>query len=195
METKTRIISQIANLRLGTKEYQKPAHLPVCVPVLDFAENKLKNAENFVEPVRYDDTFIYSDTLLSVCGIPIPKKGFSFRPQQRFRIKNYQIFENRIKNQESIDWIRNRLNCKKLYWRKTGRPIFEFKNYLVSYIHSIDPNFQANDIDEVLYDGRVSDSAAALIYTNKSEAANKIERILQDRNVSEMFPGFKHLIS
>ena len=106
-----------------------------------------------------------------------------------------QIFENRIKNQESIDWIRNRLNCKELYWRKTGRPIFKFKNYLVSYIHSIDPNFQANDIDEVLYDGGVSDCAAALIYTNKSEAADKIERILQDRNVSEMFPGFKHLIS
>ena len=41
----------------------------------------------------------------------------------------------------------------------------------------------------------VSDSAATFIYTNKSEAANKIERILQDRNVSEMFPGFKHLIS
>ena len=64
-------------LRLGTKEYPKPAQLPVCVPVLDFAENKLKNAENFVEPVGYDDIFIYSDTLLSVCGIPIPKKGFS----------------------------------------------------------------------------------------------------------------------
>ena len=86
------------------------------------------------------------------------------------------------------------MNCA-LYWDKTGRPIFKFKNYLVSYIHSIDPNFQANDIDEGTYLRDASDSAAAVIYTNKSEAANKIERILQDRNVSEMFPGFKHLIS
>ena len=63
-------------LRLGTETYQKPAQLPSCEPVLDFAENKLTKAENYVEPIRPDDTFEYSDTELCVCGFPIPKKGF-----------------------------------------------------------------------------------------------------------------------
>ena len=140
-------------------------------------------------------TYSYTVTrcLLSV-GFRIQRRVFLQTSRTYQNQELNQIFENRIKNQESIDWIRNRLNCKELYWNKTGRPIFKFKNYLVSYIQSIDPNFQANDIDEALYVGDVSDSAAA-IYTNKSEAANKIERILQDRNVSEMFPGFKHLIN
>ena len=63
-------------LHLGTQEYQKPNQLPSCVPVLDFAKNKLINAENYVEPIRPDDTFVYSDTELIVCGLPFPKKGF-----------------------------------------------------------------------------------------------------------------------
>ena len=63
-------------LSLGTQKYEKPAQLPSCEPVLDFAENKLTNAENYVEPVRPDDTFTYSDTNLFVCGFPNPKKGF-----------------------------------------------------------------------------------------------------------------------
>ena len=67
-------------LRLGTQEYQKPTQLPPCVPVLDFAKNKLTNAENYVEPIRPDDTFVYSDTELFLCGLPFPKKGFSLDP-------------------------------------------------------------------------------------------------------------------
>ena len=63
-------------LRLGTQTYQKPTQLPSCEPVLDFAENKLTKAENYVEPIRPDDTFEYSDTKLFVCGIPNPKEGF-----------------------------------------------------------------------------------------------------------------------
>ena len=63
-------------LRLGTKEYQKPAQLPECEPVLNIAENKLVNAENYVKPVRSDVIFIYSDMSLSVCGIPFLKEGF-----------------------------------------------------------------------------------------------------------------------
>ena len=63
-------------LRLGTRTYQKPAQLPSCEPVLDLAENKLTNAENYVEPIRPDDTFEYSDTELYVSGFPFPKKGF-----------------------------------------------------------------------------------------------------------------------
>ena len=63
-------------LRLGTETYQKPTQLPVCEPVLDFAKNKLTNAENYVEPIRSDNTFVYSDTELYVLGLPFPKKGF-----------------------------------------------------------------------------------------------------------------------
>ena len=63
-------------LRLGTQEYQKPIQLPSSVPVLDFAKNKLTNAENYVEPIRSDNTFVYSDTELYVLGLPFPKKGF-----------------------------------------------------------------------------------------------------------------------
>ena len=93
------------------------------------------------------------------------------------------------------------MNCA-LYWDKTGRPIFKFKNYLVNYIKSIDPNFQVNGIAEALYvtsylpnNEYDTCSAGALIHTNTPEAAFEIKRILQDRNVSEMFPGIKHLIS
>ena len=94
------------------------------------------------------------------------------------------------------------MNCA-LYWDKTGRPIFKFKNYLVNYIKSIDPNFQVNGIAEALYvtsyyspkNKYDTCSAGALIHTNTPEAAFEIKRILQDRKVSEMFPGIKHLIS
>jgi len=66
-------------LRLGTQEYQKPIQLPSSVPVLDFAKNKLTNAENYVEPIRSDNTFVYSDTELYVLGLPFPKKGFHYQ--------------------------------------------------------------------------------------------------------------------
>ena len=63
-------------LGLGTQEYRKPIQLPSCAPVLDYAENKLRNAENYVEPLRSGETFVYSDTELSLLGLPIAKKGF-----------------------------------------------------------------------------------------------------------------------
>ena len=84
------------------------------------------------------------------------------------------------------------MNCKKPYWDNTGKPIFEFKNYLVSYIHSIDPNFKENDIYQALYVTN-ADSSAALIFTNTPESSFEIKRILHDREAGEMFPGIKHL--
>ena len=75
-------------LSLGTQNYQKPAQLPlnlidycICTNgdllrheiVLDLAENKLANAENHVEPVRSDVTFVYSDTSLYIVGVPHAK--------------------------------------------------------------------------------------------------------------------------
>jgi len=75
-------------LSLGTQNYQKPAQLPLnlidyCICpngdllrheiVLDLAENKLANAENHVEPVRSDVTFVYSDTSLYIVGVPHAK--------------------------------------------------------------------------------------------------------------------------
>ena len=88
------------------------------------------------------------------------------------------------------------MNCA-LYWDKTGQPIFKFKNYLVNYIKSIDPNFQVNGIAEALYvtsyylpkNKYDRCTAGALIHTNTPEAAFEIKRILHDKNVGDMFPG------
>ena len=63
-------------LRLGTETYQKPTQLPSCEPVLDFAENKLTNAENYVEPVKSSAVYLHTDTGIYVCPFPFPKEGF-----------------------------------------------------------------------------------------------------------------------
>ena len=62
--------------------------------------------------------------------------------------------------------------------------MFKFTNYLVKYIQSIDPNFDDTGIDEAFYSTK-----RAFINTNKPEAAFQIERILQGKNVGDMFPG------
>ena len=73
--------------------------------------------------------------------------------------------------------------------------MFKFTNYLVKYIHSIDPNFDDTGIDEAFYvacDNLRADnpeSSGAFINTNKPEAAFEIERILHGKNVADMFPG------
>jgi len=76
--------------------------------------------------------------------------------------------------------------------------MFKFTNYLVKYIHSIDPNFDETGIDEAFYvtsnNLRVGltdypESSGAFINTNKPEAAFQIESILHGENVADMFPG------
>ena len=102
-----------------------------------------------------------------------------------------------VQNQESIAWVESRLNCKS-YLGKTGQPIFRFKNYLVNYIHSIDPNFKQNEIEGealyVTYDkwGDRRDCAGGFIYTKTPEASSELKRILDGRNISDMFPGIKN---
>ena len=77
--------------------------------------------------------------------------------------------------------------------------MFKFTNYLVKYIHSIDPNFDDTGIDGAFYAtsnnmrANEPESAGAFINTNRPETANEIERILHDRNVADMFPGIKIL--
>ena len=61
-------------LSLGTKRYSKPAQLPSCDVVFDLPLNRLKDAKNDVKPVG-TSTFVYSDKLVYVCGLPLPKKG------------------------------------------------------------------------------------------------------------------------
>ena len=61
-------------LSLGTKRYSKPAQLPSCDAVFDLPLNRLEDAKNYVEPVGHF-TFVYSDKLVFVCGLPLPKKG------------------------------------------------------------------------------------------------------------------------
>ena len=68
---------------------------------------------------------------------------------------------------------------------------FGFKKYLVKYIHSIDPNFQVNDIEQALYvssDIEV-ESASAIIKTRSKETSDEIKKLLDHRNVSDMFSG------
>ena len=77
---------------------------------------------------------------------------------------------------------------------KNGQLIFLFKNYLVKYIQSIDPNFNKNDIEEASYitadvDGRYAESVGASILTKSPKVASELQKILHDRNVSDMFPG------
>jgi len=70
--------------------------------------------------------------------------------------------------------------------------MFKFTNYLVKYIHSIDPNFDETGIDEAFYTTKPSNNlraSGAFINTNKPEAALQIERILHGKNVADMFPG------
>ena len=100
-----------------------------------------------------------------------------------------------MQNQESIAWVRDRLSCSS-YLGKTGQPVFSFKNYLVKYIQSIDPNFQASGIDKAYYftsdEPRAPEdpeSAGAYVHANTPDAAFEIKRILHDKNVGDMFPG------
>ena len=68
---------------------------------------------------------------------------------------------------------------------------FGFKKYLVKYIHSIDPNFQVNDIMQASYvSWDIEDEfATAKINTRSKEASDEIKKLLDHRNVSDMFPG------
>ena len=103
-------------------------------------------------------------------------------------LKGRNLLENLIQNQGSIAWVEDRLSCDS-YMGKNGQPIFRFKNYLVKYIHSIDPNFQASGIDKALYVTSGPKLSRAFIYTNTQEAAHEIKKILHDKNVSDIFPG------
>ena len=76
--------------------------------------------------------------------------------------------------------------------------MFKFTNYLVKYIHSMDPDFDETGIDEAFYatsnnlEAGDPETSGAYIYTNKSETAFEIIRILHDKNVADMFPGIKN---
>ena len=185
-------------LSLGTKEYSKP-QLPLCEAVLDSPLNRLTDAENFVKSVA-SSTFVYSDTCIFVCGFPWPKKGFRLNRlvTKILSVLNFLVsfkdpLGNPVQNQESISWIHDRLQCTS-YRGPNGQLIFGFKNYLVKYIQSIDPQYQVNDILNALYcttdiDDRYAECIGAMIFTTTPEASSKIQRILHDRPVSDIFPG------
>ena len=97
-----------------------------------------------------------------------------------------------MKNQKSISWVLNQLNCNLINGK--NYQYFNFKNYLVSYILSIDPNFDKNDIEIARYvkayvDETYADSAGASILTKSAKASSELQKILHDRSVSDMFPG------
>ena len=73
--------------------------------------------------------------------------------------------------------------------------VFKFKDYLVKYIQSVEPDFQANEIIEALYytttDPDDGESVAVTIEASRPEASSKIQKILHDRNISDILPGIK----
>ena len=96
-----------------------------------------------------------------------------------------------MQNQKSFAWIRDQLSCEKWFFTKKGDLMFKFTNYLVKYIHSIDPDFDHTGIDEAFYatNNLKPQSSGAFINTNRPETAFEIKRILDDKNVADMFPG------
>ena len=183
-------------LSLGTKKYSKPAQLLSCDAVMDLPLNRLEDADNYVEPVG-PFTFVYSDTFIFVCGFPWPKKGF--KSALCFMISIITLptkipISNPVKNQESISWIRNRLNCVS-FEDNYGQMVFKFEDYLVKYIQSVDPDFEANEIIKALYyttaDPDDGESVAVTIKASRPEASSKIQKILHDRNISDILPGIK----
>ena len=81
------------------------------------------------------------------------------------------------------------------FFDKNGKLVFNFTNYLVKYIQSTDPDFDDTGIDNAFYatsnnlEAGDPEFAGAFIYINKSETAFEIRRILEDKNVADMFPG------
>ena len=91
-----------------------------------------------------------------------------------------------MQNQESIAWVRDRLSSNS-FFGKNGQLMFKFTDYLVRYIHSIDPKFQEAGIDNAFYctsyDLSADDheSSGAYINTNAPEQAFEIKRILHEK--------------
>ena len=147
------------------------------------------------------DLMTYISTLIQgFTSVRFHSQSKVFVKSPSFRIKKYFIalVENPVQNQESIAWIESRLN-RKSYLGKSGQPVFRFKDYLVRYIRSIAPYFQVNEIvGEALYmasnkrDDR-EDCAGGFIHTRTPQASSELIRILDGRNISDMFPGIKNL--
>ena len=76
-----------------------------------------------------------------------------------------------------------------------GELIYIFTNYLVKYLQSIDPDFQAQEIIQAVYftagTGEEDSHAGALIKTRTLETSSKIKELLHDRDVNDIFPGIK----
>ena len=76
-----------------------------------------------------------------------------------------------------------------------GELIYIFTNYLVKYLQSIDPDFQAQEIIQAIYitagTGEEDWHTGASIETRTPEASSKIKELLHDRDVNDMFPGIK----
>ena len=104
--------------------------------------------------------------------------------------------ENPIKNQPSDLWIRNSLSCNDSYEAPNGYITYRFKEFVVRFIQSLDPNFNENDIIEALYvtiddhdDNGNVDYSIGLIYAKTPTAAFNIENLLHHQNTADMFPG------
>ena len=91
-------------------------------------------------------------------------------------------------------WIIGRLNCS-ISYGKNNQIIFHFKEYLLRFILSVDPNFKRCDLTHAMYctandDDEYAATVGAKIYTKTPEAAHAIDTILHKRRVTELFPGF-----
>ena len=92
-----------------------------------------------------------------------------------------------------MSWILDRLSCS-ISYGKNNQIVYHFKEYLLRFILSVDPNFEEDDLLQAMYctandDEEYAASVAAIIITRTSEAAHAIEVILNKRRVTELFPG------
>ena len=94
-----------------------------------------------------------------------------------------------------MNWIIGRLNCYTSHGRN-NQIIFHFKEYLLRFILSIDPNFERDDLIHAMYctanyDDEYAATVEATIFTTTPEAAHAIDTILHKRRVTELFPGIR----
>lgn len=66
--------------------------------------------------------------------------------------------------------------------------VFDFKQFLQNFMHSIDPFFNDAVIEEAFYFSKRK-YGEGHIYLKSSEAAYELEKKLHNVKVSDMFPG------
>ena len=109
-------------------------------------------------------------------------------------IKDFDLL-NRNEQQKSIEWVEDLIGCEAKVCdaiKPTGESytviVFDFKKFLHQFVHSLDPEFNANDIEEAYYRSNEY-FGEAFIFLKSPEAALQIKMKIHQLKVSDMFPG------